>query len=233
MKSLIRLSSIIIVVSITATSCVSNYVISNKGYKYPTTSELLVYHPKSAKGPNVSGVNEKKLISEKDLLAEKSKIHAEMELSKKAYDLLGEAKTYLGTPYRYGGTTRNGIDCSSFVQKVFASFNIRLPRTSASQSQKGFRISKENLKKGDLIFFAHTPKSRISHVGIVENVSPSGEVFFIHASSSQGVVITSLDTAYWRSRFRTGKRILNAEDFQIFQEEMLEKEAENLIDVSF
>ncbi len=212
MKSLIRLFFIISVISITTTSCVSNYVVSNNNYKYPTTNELLVAHV-SSKGPNVAKVDDKKLvttnITDNKSLTKNINIYTEKSYTKEAYDLISEAKTYLGTPYLYGGTTRNGIDCSSFVQHVYDAFNISLPRTSVLQSQEGERISKEELKKGDLIFFAHTSKSRISHVAIVESVSPTGEVFFIHASSSQGVTISSLDMPYWEKRFRTAKRILN------------------------
>ncbi|MCT6868627.1 C40 family peptidase [Apibacter sp.] len=217
MKSIIKILFVINVLSITTTSCVSNYVASNDTYKYPTTNEMLVsYHPKNVK------ISDPVLVSneyhstttntKKDVVFdEDSNIYAEKNFSKTAYNLLSEARTYLGTPYKYGGTTRRGIDCSSFVQHVFAALNISLPRTSIEQSHKGTYVSKHNLKKGDLIFFAHTPKSRISHVGIVESVSPSGEIFFIHASSSKGVTISSLDKAYWNSKFRTGKRILNSD----------------------
>jgi lipoprotein Spr len=239
MKLLLKLFTVILIISTTATSCVSNYVVSNNNHKYPTTNELLANQPKSLKGPNAALTNEKKLIADKTLLTEdkaslveNSNIYAEKEFSNEAFNLIVEAKTYLGTPYRYGGTTQNGIDCSSFVQHVFAAFDIPLPRTSVLQSQEGVRISKSELKKGDLIFFAHSPKSRISHVGIVESVSLTGEIFFIHASSSQGVTISSLDTAYWKTRFRTGKRILNSEEeYQKIPE--YPNENINLVKVSF
>ncbi|MGM5631791.1 C40 family peptidase [Apibacter raozihei] len=223
MRSVFKLFTVLFIVSATTTSCVSNYVVSNNSYKYPSTNEFLLVHNfgSRAKGPNVAKVDEKALISDNSLVSDNSlieniNIYAEKSFTKEAYNLITEAKTYLGTPYRYGGTTRNGIDCSSFVQHVFDAFDISLPRTSAMQSQQGTWISKEELKKGDLIFFAHTPKSRVSHVGIVESVSPSGEIFFIHASSSQGVTISSLDMAYWKKRFRAGKRVLKEiEDNQI------------------
>ncbi|MDR1877162.1 MAG: C40 family peptidase [Flavobacteriaceae bacterium] len=245
MKSLLKLFTVVLIISATTTSCVSNYVVSNNNSKYPSTYKLLASHnpksPKGAKGPNAA-VDEKKLVSEKNRLAEnktsveKSNIHAEKEFSD-VQNLIREARTYLGTPYRYGGTTRNGIDCSSFVQHVFDAFDILLPRTSSLQSQKGTRVSKGELKKGDLIFFSHSPRSRISHVGIVESISPEGEIFFIHASSSQGVTITSLDTAYWKARFRAGKRILNPavveDNSQEIQEPQNEEAEVNLVKVSF
>lgn len=224
MKSLIKILSVIIVISTSVTSCVSNYVASNNDtYKYPTTNEMLVYHPKTVKLYStelVSDENYSTTLRKDAALLENSNIYAESRFSTRAYNLLSEARTYLGTPYKYGGTTRRGIDCSSFVQHVFAALNISLPRTSIEQSHRGTFVSKHNLKKGDLIFFAHTPKSRISHVGIVESVSPTGEIFFIHASSSKGVTISSLDTAYWSAKFRTGKRILDSDiDIQKIHEE--------------
>ncbi|PQL91292.1 C40 family peptidase [Apibacter adventoris] len=217
MKAFLKLFFLILITSLTTTSCVSNYIASNNNYKYPSTSKLLLAN--NSKGPNTTKTETKKLVTDNSLLNDNSvseniNFYAEKAFSKEAYKLITEAKTYLGTPYLYGGTTRRGIDCSSFVQQVFNASNISLPRTSALQSEVGVRVAKEELKKGDLIFFSHTPKSRVSHVGIVESVSPTGEIFFIHASSSQGVTITSLETEYWKKRFKRAMRILNAEEKQ-------------------
>lgn len=202
MKSLVRIVLATIVISITTTSCVSNYVASNNNY--PTTESFLAHKPKDIK--NI-------LATEKSNIKEIASIAKEINeraFSQEAYQLIGEAKTYLGTPYRYGGTTRSGIDCSSFVQHAFNALNISLPRTSILQSQEGQSVAKEELKKGDLIFFAQSPRSRISHVGIVERVEPDGEIYFIHASSSKGVTVSSLEGDYWKKRYRTGKRILES-----------------------
>ena len=123
--------------------------------------------------------------------------------------ILSEAESYLGVPYRYGGTTRNGIDCSAFVQRVFEIFEHELPRVSAAQATQGRLVSNEELRAGDLLFFANSPRSRISHVGIVHNVSDDGEVEFIHASTSQGVTVTPLNSAYWAKRYKYAKRIID------------------------
>ena len=129
--------------------------------------------------------------------------------------LLEEAKTYLGTPYRYGGTTRKGIDCSAFVLSVFgAAAGISLPRVAASQAQEGENIDKQDLQKGDLIFFSKG--SRISHVGIVEDVTEDGDIKFIHAATSKGVMISSLnDSSYWSSKYRYAKRIINSDSLPV------------------
>jgi len=129
-------------------------------------------------------------------------------------ELIGYAYSYLGTPYRYGGATRRGIDCSAFVRSVYREVtDIKLPRTSANQAIEGEKISKSDLKRGDLVFFANSTRGRISHVGIVENVSDSGEVKFIHAARSKGVMVSSLKNSYWGKRFRYAKRIVSLEQF--------------------
>ena len=122
--------------------------------------------------------------------------------------LLKEAETYIGTPYRYGGTTRSGIDCSAFVRSVFESFNMNLPRVSADQAKEGFRISTEEAREGDLVFFATRGGSRVSHVGIVHGRDEKGNLTFIHSSTSQGVIITPLSDNYWAKRLLYVKRVL-------------------------
>lgn len=123
--------------------------------------------------------------------------------------LLSEAESYLGVPYRYGGNSRKGIDCSAFVQSVFQIFEHELPRVSAAQSQKGYVVATEELRPGDLVFFATNGRGRVSHVGIVHNVSEEGEVEFIHASTSQGVIVTPLSSDYWAKRYLYAKRIID------------------------
>jgi len=123
-------------------------------------------------------------------------------------NILSEAESYLGTPYRYGGTSRSGIDCSAFVLSVFgAAAGMSLPRVAAQQSQEGDSVEKTELQKGDLVFFSHRG-SRISHVGIVEEVTPEGEVKFIHAATSKGVMVSSLEDNYWGPKFKFAKRII-------------------------
>ncbi|MDO5509425.1 MAG: C40 family peptidase [Weeksellaceae bacterium] len=119
--------------------------------------------------------------------------------------LINEAKTFIGTPYRYGGTTRRGIDCSAFVQQVFGAHNIDLPRVSTQMARLGETVKKDDLRSGDLVFFSTTRRG-ISHVGIVIEAY-EGEIKFIHAASSKGVVISSLDETYWNRAYRTAKRL--------------------------
>src|SRR5690606_28292234 len=149
-----------------------------------------------------------KVEREKTAIEELNEIH-DMAMSSFVTKILSEAETYLGTPYRFGGTTRKGIDCSSFVQQVFEMFDYQLPRVSSAQAKEGTEISKEDLRAGDLVFFATTGRGRVSHVGIVHSIREDGEIEFIHASSSQGVTVTPLSDSYWTKRYLYAKRILD------------------------
>ena len=112
------------------------------------------------------------------------------------------AAHYLGTPYRFGGEGADGIDCSSFVQKVFHEHQIELPRTAREQSKLGSDVAPGDLRKGDLVFF-HTYASYPSHVGIY-----LGDGKMIHASSGKGeVTVSDFNSDYYRSRFLGAKRM--------------------------
>ena len=117
-------------------------------------------------------------------------------------NLQTKAFGFLGTRYRFGGTSRNGLDCSSFVQQVFNEMQVSLPRTAREQFVLGDIVARGDMQKGDLVFFS-TYASFPSHVGIY-----LGDNRMIHASSRERrVVISSLDTPYYRSRFIGAKRI--------------------------
>lgn len=120
-------------------------------------------------------------------------------------NIMAEAKSYLGTRYRYGGTTRSGIDCSAFMQKIYSVEGIELPRVSYHQAKTGTPVSRGELQKGDLIFFSTTSRYRITHVGMITDVTKD-DITFIHAASSKGVSYASLNHPYWNSRYRGARR---------------------------
>jgi len=122
--------------------------------------------------------------------------------SSAAEKIIATAKRYIGVPYVWGGATPSGFDCSGFVQYVFKAHGIMLPRTSKDQYRVGTYVSKANLKPGDLVFF-NTSGSGVSHLGIY-----IGNNQFIHASSSKGVMISSLSNSYWSARYLGARRVL-------------------------
>ncbi len=114
--------------------------------------------------------------------------------------LLRQFAEWQGVPYRLGGTTKRGVDCSAFVQRSFAAqFNLNLPRTTLKQAVIGTPVSRDELRPGDLVFFKTGKYSR--HVGIY-----IGNKSFLHAGETLGVSITPLANPYWRKRFWQARR---------------------------
>lgn len=109
----------------------------------------------------------------------------------------------LGAPYRYGGDSPQGFDCSGLVLYSYRQANIKVPRTSLSQYQQSQAVSAHRLRPGDLVFFHIRGKKRgVTHVGIYQ-----GNNRFIHAPSSGGeVTVARLDEPYWRNRLVGGGR---------------------------
>ncbi|AUP77158.1 endopeptidase [Enterobacter sp. EA-1] len=108
-----------------------------------------------------------------------------------------------GTPYRYGGTSRSGIDCSGFVMMTFRDkFALQLPRETRQQAEIGTGIDKDDLLPGDSVFFKTGSGENGLHVGIYDT-----DHAFIHASTSRGVMRSSLDNVYWRKNFWQARRI--------------------------
>ena len=123
--------------------------------------------------------------------------------------VIATARTFTGTPYRYGGTSRSGMDCSGLLMNSFKAINFQLPRSSEAQSKVGKEIKMKDLEPGDLVFFATGKKKRkITHVGLVTERRSSDNIKFIHASSSLGVVETNIFQEYYQKRFRGGRRVI-------------------------
>jgi cell wall-associated NlpC family hydrolase len=121
--------------------------------------------------------------------------------------LLRVAQRMLAVPYRFGGTTLWGLDCSGFVQKAFAFLDLDLPRSAREQFREGAKVAKADLSPGDLVFF-RTYAKYPSHVGIY-----LGDNRFVHASSRERkVTIESLDTPYYVKRYIGAKRLLFEEN---------------------
>ncbi|MBF8458006.1 C40 family peptidase [Kaistella sp. G5-32] len=210
-----------VIATISLQSCVTNYVVSApQTYvnEYKSDAKLASLDNKrleTAKAQLLNSFKDEKFAAAKTLEAslKNEEISRTVRFTQKLDDILKEAESYLGTPYRYGGMTRSGIDCSAFVLSVFGAVTgMSLPRVAASQAQEGEKINKEDLQKGDLVFFSHG-RGKISHVGIVENVTADGQVTFIHSATSKGVMISSLDDSYWGPKFRFAKRVMSQNIF--------------------
>lgn len=129
--------------------------------------------------------------------------------SPKAEKVISTARTFIGTPYKYGGTTRSGMDCSGLLLNSFKAISFDLPRSSEAQSKVGKPVKKQgDLKPGDLVFFATgKDKNQVTHVGLVTEIL-NDDVKFIHASSHLGVVETNISGDYYQKRYLGARRVI-------------------------
>ncbi|NNU94533.1 NlpC/P60 family protein [Geobacillus sp. NFOSA3] len=115
------------------------------------------------------------------------------------------AESYIGSPYKYGGTTPKGFDASGFTQYVYknAATKMSIPRTSAAQHKIGKVVKQNELQKGDLVFYATGAKGKVSFVGIY-----NGNGTFIGATS-KGVKVVKMSDKYWKDRYIGAKRVIS------------------------
>lgn len=115
--------------------------------------------------------------------------------------LQSQYQQWQGVPYRLGGTSRAGVDCSGFTQLTFRDrFNLNLPRTTGAQARQGVPVTHATLEPGDLLFFKTA--SKVRHVGIY-----MGRGEFLHASTSRGVMISRLSNPYWQRHYWQARRL--------------------------
>ncbi|MGM0635722.1 MAG: C40 family peptidase [Bacteroidota bacterium] len=124
-----------------------------------------------------------------------------------AQKIVNHSKLYVGTPYKWGGTNKSGIDCSGLIQNSYAQAGIDLPRTAKEMSKTGKRTRLKKVKLGDLIFFSTKKRGRkITHVGLVVEVTKN-DIKFIHSTTSRGVLISSMNENYWNDNYRKARTI--------------------------
>lgn len=165
-------------------------------YGVPLPKETLTA-PKNFKTHTEEGVSYYNWLQKKFAL--KMGVHPSEIKNEALYNFIND---WYGVRYVYGGTTKRGVDCSSFVQKLIrATKNVDLMRTAASQYVTTSKISRDELQEGDLVFFKIKVR-RISHVGIYLQNNR-----FVHASSSRGVMISNLNSSYWSRYYAGGGRV--------------------------
>lgn len=171
------------------------------GYKSTaTTGSESAAGSNSTAGTNVAG-KQTSAGAQKSAAAQKMAA-TNAPTQRSATSLEAMAKSWQGTPYVYGGSSRSGTDCSGYVLNIYKDlYGIALPRTAADmyKDSRGSSVSRGSLKEGDLVFFGSFWK--IDHVGIYL----SGDRF-THASSSQGVTITPMSNSYWSPKYQGARR---------------------------
>lgn len=103
--------------------------------------------------------------------------------------IISKARSYIGTPYRWGGTSENGFDCSGLIQTVFASAGINVPRTAAQQGKSGDKINFNDVQKGDIIQFASNASPSGKHIGLVSKIDSNGQIYIIDAANKKSGVV--------------------------------------------
>lgn len=123
--------------------------------------------------------------------------------------VLNTALTYKGTNYKFGGTTKEGMDCSGLVYTSYKKIGRTLARSSKNMFYEGEEVLLKDVKKGDLLFFdIDTFEEKVNHVGMITSVDDF-EIKFIHSTTQKGVIITSINESYWKKAFIKAKRIID------------------------
>ncbi len=160
--------------------------------KKTTTSKIITKKPKSSKEASIilSDINKKK------------------PSTNKADNIVTFANQFKGVRYKWGGTTKAGMDCSGLIHESFKVHQIYLPRISRDMAKKGSKIPLKKVEKGDLLFFkTGNRRNSINHVALVTEVK-KGHIKFIHSTSSKGVTISSIEETYWNKAFYEARRVL-------------------------
>lgn len=129
--------------------------------------------------------------------------------SKQVDEIISFAKTFLGTPYHYAGSSPSGFDCSGFIYYVMGNFGMTLTHSSYGMAEFGETVKLSEIRPGDLMFFkgSNVNASRVGHVSLVVEVTPDA-IMFIHSSTSRGVIIENFKTSrYFIPRFIKAKRL--------------------------
>ncbi|RAU82648.1 NlpC/P60 family protein [Pontibacter arcticus] len=182
----------------------SQPVFSKRGETYKSAREIAAEKRQARKSGTYAKRTRKSrggTLASKDR-SSRTRVKNPRELDQDIATLIKTARSYTGTPYRWGGTTRVGMDCSGLLCTSFQSIDVTLPRTSEEQSRFGQEVKVRNLREGDLVFFGANRFSReITHVGMITDVISDDEIRFIHASTSLGVIENNFFAEHYQKIF--------------------------------
>lgn len=188
MRKLVYIVSLLLFCSLFLPACKSN---KRKSQATFTKNNLKTKQKSNKKAKNNNGNNSSQTFSKK--------------ANKNAQEVIDVAKTYIGTPYKYGGNTRAGLDCSGLVFLSFSKKGYELPRSSHQMAETGRTVQLSDIEPGDLVFFIIGGGKKINHVGLVTEVTEKG-IKFIHATTKLGVTENYLEVDYYKNSFEKAIR---------------------------
>ncbi|MDX5348977.1 MAG: C40 family peptidase [Hymenobacteraceae bacterium] len=205
MSTLTKLSSFFLLISLVWFSSCQNGKVNYRDGQYYSAQEMAKMKQeerRTRRAARKAGLDPDKAVAKKTENKGKSRHKIGTIADPQVQKVISTARSYRGTPYKWGGTTRLGMDCSGLLCTSFQSIDVSLPRTSQEQSEFGPNIKLKDIKPGDLVFFGANRFSReITHVGLVTEVHGSEDIRFIHSSTSLGVVEDNLFSEHYQKIF--------------------------------
>ena len=127
---------------------------------------------------------------------------------RKIESVIKTGRSYVGTPYKWGGLSRSGIDCSGLIYNSYKTIGVSLPRTAKAQSKTGNKRGWTGIREGDLVYFKFKKKgSKWYHSGMITYVGKD-KILFVHASSSRGVIESNLLSDYYKKNVKNFRRVI-------------------------